>query len=65
MASSSLTVYGKDYKELRIYGGNRGHVRGMKLRYEKMTQEEFLKQHYLADEEDYKHMKLSTRFNKR
>jgi hypothetical protein len=65
MAAAQLTVYGVNYKELRKYGGNRSCVRGMHRRYQRMTLEEFLQQHLLADENDYKAMKLSVRYNKR
>lgn len=65
MAAASLTVYGKDNKILRTYGGNRTCVRSKKQRYESMTKEQFLVQHmFNGTEEDYAHLRLSVRFNK-
>lgn len=64
MASSSLTVECSG-KTLRVYGGNRRDVRTKKAQYEKLTLEQFLAKHPLQTEEDYRTMKLSTRFNKK
>lgn len=64
MASSSLTVECSG-KKLRVYGGNRREVRTKKTQYEKLTLEQFLAKHPLQTEEDYRTLKLSTRFNKK
>lgn len=64
MAAASLTVYGDSNKTLRTYGGNRSDVRDMEVRYERMTLEEFLRQHPASTENDYLAMTLSTRYNK-
>ncbi|PLS19506.1 hypothetical protein CVD28_03565 [Bacillus sp. M6-12] len=64
MASSSLTVECSG-KEIRVYGGNRGDVKSMKAHYERLSLEQFLQKHPSKTEEDYKTIKLYTRFNKR
>lgn len=65
MAAASLTVMINEGKTLRVYGGNRGDVKGAFRRYSEMTLEQFLTKHPKCTEEDYRELKLSTRFNKR
>lgn len=63
MASSSLTVW-CDKGLIRVYGGTRSSVRSMLVYYQKMSEAEFLEKHKYLSSEDFKTLKLSTRFNK-
>jgi hypothetical protein len=65
MAVASVSVYGKDLRWFRTYGGNRSSVKSMYARYMRMTREQFFEQHPNATDEDYDELKLSLHLNKR
>jgi hypothetical protein len=63
MASSSLTVETKS-GVIRKYGGTRGSVKSLWMRYVEMSKKDFLDYHKYLDDEDFYTLRLTRRFNK-
>jgi hypothetical protein len=65
MASSSLTVETKS-GVIRKYGGTRGSVKSLWVRYVEMSKNDFLDyhKHLNLDDDDFYTLRLTRRFNK-
>ena len=63
MASSSLTVETKS-GVIRKYGGTRGSVKALWVRYVEMSKNDFLNYHKHLNDDDFYTLRLTRRFNK-